>query len=504
MKISDFIQRGIEYVPFLKKWDILWIKRTILGVCILLFLIIIFSFLNTGGGSESGQWASVIKGPFYLELIESGEVEAVSQRLINAPMVYGTQLQVVDLIPEGTIVKKGDFLLQFDARDLQESMSLAEDQLASLRADMKKLHAQQSLTMQNLGNSLKLSQYSWEQAQIRLEMRKFESEARQEEARLELIQAEISLKKVRKQIESQKIIHASDIIKKQTAIKEAENNLRSIKERIDKLTLLAPLDGMVVYQEVGSWNSRERLKTGYNARRGRSLMSIPDLSKMRVKIYINEVDRLKINIGQEVIISLDAYPKKEYRGRVTEVSRLAQLVTDEERLKGFVVYANIDGTDTNLKPGMTAKVRIIINRLDDVMSVPMGAVFEIEGQPVVFPKGSSKPLAVYLGVRNDGYVVINQGVKPNMQLSWSSVSTNASPLGTSEERRKINELSKTIENSFQIFRERGILYEYEKSIDEDVLEKEGDKPRIDIEKLSPSLKNRLKRRENTTSDSNQD
>ncbi len=491
-------QKFLKFVnrfPIRKRLTRVWIVLILVAfVCVFLS---IFFLGNAKPEAPRSDWATVQKGLFVVDLVESGDVEAVFQKFVNAPMMWGSKLQVVDLVPDGAIVKKGDFLLQFDVSDLEDSKKLRGDQLASLLADLEKLKAQQALTIFNQEKSLQLAQYSYEQAALRVEMRKFESQAKQEEARLQLKQAEIDLKRVQKQLESQKIIHASQIVTLETSIREAQNSVESTIERINKLQLRAPADGMVVYQQVRG----ERVKEGYEPRPGWPLMSIPDLSRMQIRVFINEVDRLKVRVGQTAHITLEAYPDVEFQGKIREVSRLAQLVTGEERLKGFVIYIDIQGTNPNLKPGMTAKVRILLETLEDVMHVPVGAVFEMDGQPVVFPKDKKEPHAVYLGPRNDGFVVVERGVKPDLKLSYESPSEEASVLGTVEERRRVEEVNRTLRESFTVFQDRGILHDYGTSTEEEGLNESQERPKIDLDKLPPSIRQRLRGRESQGSES---
>ena len=438
------------------------------------------------------KWAVVQKGPFKVYLIETGEVEALSQKMVTAPMMWSASLQIIELIPEGSMVKQDDFLIHFDASDLELQIDLDKDRLITLNADLDKLKAQQSLTMSDLNNSLRLSKYSYDQAKLRLGMREFESDAMQEEARLQVKQAEIDLERVKKQLKSQKIIHKSQIIQREMSIKQAENRVKSLQDRINMFTLRAPCDGIVVYQEVGRWTSRERLKKGYTAHPREDLISIPDLSKMQVKLYVNEVDRLKVHSGQKAEIVLDAYPEKEFRGTVRDVARLAQKVTAETDLKGFAAYVDIEGSDQRLKPGMTAKVTIILEEIQDVVYIPAGTIFEVEGQPVVFLKGKYKPHAVYLGQRNDEFFVVKKGLKPGTKLSWKAPEENALLFGSLEEKKRIAELNRTIKESFSVFKERGILFDY---YGESLQGKEEDlkeKPKIDLDKLPPSIRERLK------------
>jgi multidrug efflux pump subunit AcrA (membrane-fusion protein) len=428
-----------------------------------LVLIVIFSFSKSDQPAVAvEQWAVVEKGDFAVEIVESGDVEAVSQRLVTTPMTSTDQIQVIDLVPEGKMVKKGEFLVQFDVSDLITKRDLAEQTLASAIADLNKMKAQQSLTISNMENSLKFSGYSFEQATLRLEAQQYESEAKKEQARLDLKQAEIDLKRVREQLESRKIINQSQLLVMETTIRKARNDIQTIRTQIDRLRLTSPIDGMVMYQEVGSWDSRERLRVGYKARSGEPLISIPDLSKMQVKLYLNEIDRAEISPGQAMKVILDAYPDTVFSGKVREVARLAQNIRGDSELKGFVVYADVAGRGSRLKPGLSARVRIEINRLRNVFTVPIGTVFEIRGQPVVYAFRKTRPVKVNLGPRNDAYVAVTGNLKKGMKLSWTAPTEEAKMLGYGEEKKRVDAANKTLIQSFSVFRKKGILYDYSK------------------------------------------
>ena len=152
---------------------------------------------------------------------------------------------------------------------------------------------------------------------------------------------------------------------------------------------------------------------------------------------------------------------------------------------------DIDGTAPELKPGLTARVRIILDELEDVLSVPLSVVYEIDGQPVVFPVRRSKPHAVYLGPRNEGYVVVERGLEYGMRLTWAPPEADIFPLGASDERQRIDALAQTVRESFDVFEERGILYDYIES--EDTI-KSSDSS-IDLDNLPAAIRNRLKNRE---------
>jgi len=421
---------------------------------------IVFAIVKSILTSPPEEVAVVGQNDFIVEIIEAGEVQASSERIITTPETWLEQIQIIKLVPEGTVVKKGDFLAQFDVGTMDDELTLAKQQLEVAKADYQKFLAQDSLTMHNLQNNVKLNEYSLEQAKLQLEMQQFESDAVKEQARLQLKQAEIRLSQYQQQLASQKIIQANRKTQMLMKIRQNKSRIAERTEHINRLTILAPADGMVVYKDVGSWQSRERLKEGYKARHGEGLMSVPDMSRMRIKFFANEMDRSLILPGQHAKIVLDAYPKVAFNGTVVSISRLAQNVRWNSKLKGFEVIVDVKEADKRLKPGMSAMVRIGLDSLKNVMIIPVGVVFEVDGKPAVYRKGRTKPTFITLGPRDDGHAVVEKGLKPGWKLSWHPLDPKLSVYGLAEEKRRIQLAAANLEQSFFFSQQKGTLYDY--------------------------------------------
>lgn len=430
------------------------------GALFVLLMILLCQDEPSATLSQREEWYTVRKGPFVVDLLESGEVQALSKRTVSTPMMWSSNMQIIDLAPEGAFVEKGDFLVQFDASELEERYELNQESLESLKADLQRILAQQKRKISELESNLVLAEYTHQQAQLTMEAQQYESEAKKEEAKIQLKQAEISLKTNQEMLEAQRIIDKSELLRIHTSIRQAESDLDMTKQRIEMLRLTAPTSGLVVYEEVGSWNSRERLRIGYTARPGETLITIPNLAEMQVKTFVNEVDRANIVPGQSVDISLEAYPEAVFTGEVADVARLAQMIEYEDNLKGFAVNIRINGTDERLKPGMTAKVRIHLKDYNDVIAVPLGTVYEIDGRPVVFKGRGRSRTYVQFGERNDGSVVITDGVEAGDRLSWTAPEETVQILGMRDEQQRIQDLAVALRRSFSEFESRGILFDY--------------------------------------------
>ena len=101
-----------------------------------------------------------------------------------------------------------------------------------------------------------------------------------------------------------------------------------------------------------------------------TVATLPDLTKMLSKTYVNEVDVRKVKAGQQVEIGLDAYPDKELLGKVIRVANVGEQRPNSDA-KVFLVDIEIDGTDPTLRPSMTTSNKVIAKVLDSVSFVPL-------------------------------------------------------------------------------------------------------------------------------------
>jgi multidrug efflux pump subunit AcrA (membrane-fusion protein) len=130
---------------------------------------------------------------------------------------------------------------------------------------------------------------------------------------------------------------------------------------------------------------------------------------------VHEVDVDKIKVGQEVDVGIDAYPELKFKGHVEKVGLIAK---EKGRwgtsdVKTFDVDILLDGTDPRLKPGMSAKSTIHVNKLEDVVCVPVEAVFEENGKYFCYALkfGKRAKVEIQTGQNNDNFVEVKEGLK---------------------------------------------------------------------------------------------
>ena len=199
---------------------------------------------------------------------------------------------------------------------------------------------------------------------------------------------------------------AYDVAKSQYRAAEADEGVKR-----DYSVIRAPFRGVVAkkFTEVG-----ELLLPG------KQIVTIVDPDRIYVLATIDEVDVGRLTLGQQVGISVDAFPGEKFSGRIRRISPIVSGGKLETRTADVWIY--FDEKQPRIKPGMSADVEILVTTLKDVLSVPSQAVIEREGKKQVFVadgsplKPGDKTIArlrpVEIGETNWSYTQIVSGIKP--------------------------------------------------------------------------------------------
>ena len=198
---------------------------------------------------------------------------------------------------------------------------------------------------------------------------------------------------------------------------------KDLLEQLEKCLVKAQKPGLVVYggaNNEGYYGNNEQIREGVSIRERQPLITIPDMSKMAVRVKVHESYIQKITKGLPAKIVVDAYPNKKLMGEVTKVALLpdSQNRWINPDLKVYQTTVTINGVQDWLKPGMSAKVEILVRQLKDVVYVPLQAVSENSGKNYCqVINGSSERREVQLGEFNDEFIEIKSGLKPGEKVS---------------------------------------------------------------------------------------
>ncbi|MEX0721087.1 MAG: RND transporter [Balneolaceae bacterium] len=376
-----------------------------------------------GDASESVELTtSPKKGEFVVEVTTTGELRAKQSVEIKGPQggrdIRLNNLKIQRLIPEGTIVKEGDFVAELDRSEITGRLQDAMLNLQQAQSQVTQVSLDSTLTLSQARDNLINLEYALEERQIAVDQSQYESPAVQR-------QAEIDLDKARRQLAQEKKNYITKVKQAEAKISEVEADLQEEQNDVNKIqdlmklfTVLAPAQGMIIYErnydgskvtessEISSWNP--------------VVAELPDFSVMESITYVNEVDVQNISRNLLVEIGLDAIPKKILDGTITSVANIGEQRPNSDS-KVYEVIVEIAESDSILRPAMTTSNRIIVDRLPDAMFIPLESIHVQDSTSYVFKKSGLTTVMqeVALGLMNENEVVVHRGLDLNDEIYLS-------------------------------------------------------------------------------------
>ncbi len=380
-------------------------------ITLLFFIFIILYLITSFSGEEIGNIPTykLKKDKFLISLTESGEINAKDAVSISTPRVRGN-LKIVYLIPQGTYVKAGDTVVSFDPTEALSSLKDAESKLEVAISNREKLIANQKSQMTNVESNLRSAELSFELSKLNLEQMKFEAEIKQQEAKLQHQKNDLALRKAKQDVESQKIVQQSELSNVNIDVQQKKSDLERAKRELELLTLIAPREGLVVYET--NWATGRKIALGDTPWPGMNIITLPDLSQMQSQTYVNEVDVSKVKKGQKVLVKLDAFPDSTFVGEIENVASLGKVKDFNSSIKVFEITVLIKSKSEILKPGMSTSNRIIISEIPNVLFIPQEAVYEKGDKKIVYVKNGSgfNEREIQLGEKSEDYIVVKSGL----------------------------------------------------------------------------------------------
>ena len=197
--------------------------------------------------------------------------------------------------------------------------------------------------------------------------------------------------------------------------------LADVNQQIEFATIRAQRPGLVVYgaanQNSSRWrrSNQEAIQEGATVSERQAILTIPDLREMAVKVNIHESAVQRVAVGQRVRVAVDAFPDDPLMGTVTRVAVVADSANSfmNPDLKVYPTTINIDGTHEWLRPGMSAEVEILVDRLEDIIYVPVQAVTYFDDQRVVYVAGRGTPerRTIEVGSFSESFIEIVSGLE---------------------------------------------------------------------------------------------
>lgn len=277
-----------------------------------------------------------------------------------------------------------------------------------------------------------------------VQRRQIELESAKEELRL-LTEFDYprQLKQLAANAENTEIRHERTTRQNETQLEKAEMQLASSRETLAlrqssqedlkkaraHTRIYAPQDGLVVYQKADHWR-QEPIEEGSSVRERQQLISLPDISSMKVRVNIYESQISLIKPGMRAQIHLDALPGQRFGGEVVSIATMPEPSRDNNP-NHRVYKAEVLVTDQlhDVKPGVTARVDVLVAELDDVIKVPLQAVVGSEDRQFCFIQkdGETVPVEVEVGLFDSEFVQIRRGVSEGDHVALAPPSITAVP-----------------------------------------------------------------------------
>ena len=192
----------------------------------------------------------------------------------------------------------------------------------------------------------------------------------------------------------------------------------NLELQLKACVIKAPQIGLVAYGDLNAsaaYNYSNSIEEGATVRLRQTLLTIPNMSQMGVRVNVHESQIKKVRIGQPVKVRVDAEPGKELDGRVAELAVLPDSSSSRytPNLKVYPCTIHINGYHPWMKPGMNAKVEIIVNQLADVIYVPVQSI-EVEQDHhycYISNNGALERREISTGLFNDEFIEVRDGLK---------------------------------------------------------------------------------------------
>ncbi|MCX6143085.1 MAG: HlyD family efflux transporter periplasmic adaptor subunit [Ignavibacteriales bacterium] len=396
------------------------VSYSVLGVVLVCF---VWYFSASGTTAKSDVLVAPTKGQFLVTVTTTGELQAKSSIDIkgsdNARAAGIWQMKISNIITEGTVVKKGDFVCEIDKSEIAQKLKDSQLSVQKLEAQFLQTKLDSALALSQARDELVNLFYAQEEKKIVMDQSAYEAPAMKRQAEIDYERAQRNFDQAKKNY----------VTKTQQAIAKAqaaEIDLMKEKQRLDiamktvmEFTIKAPADGMVIYAR--EWNGKKKVVGSQINSWDPTVATLPDLREMESITYVSEIDIQKIAIGQKVKLKLDADPNKALTGTITSVANIGEQRPNSDS-KVFEVRVKVLEVDTTLRPSMTTANEILVAKLDDALFIPLECVHTEATTTFVFKKdgGSVVKQEVKLGQMNESAAVILAGITQKDQLYLSS------------------------------------------------------------------------------------
>ena len=298
-------------------------------------------------------------------LLLSGEITPAFQ--VDVKSEVSGKVKKIHVVP-GQLVEKGDELVTIDDYELQTDRASAKTEIEGANLSVEK----------NRGN--------YERARA-------------------LFEQKLISKEVFSNLES-------DYKISQNTLAKAQSKLQSVEDRLSKTRILSPGTGTILDVMV---NEGQVVVGAASVNSGTVLLRFADLSRLLINAHVNQMDASQLRVGQQMSIR---FSDSEEDKTNAQIEFIAPIATVKNNIKGFEVQALLEKSDDRLKPGMSVSMEVPLGHADQVVTVPVAAIFKEKDQNVVYVrKGAAvQRRVVAVGLTDMSRAEIKSGVEEGEEI----------------------------------------------------------------------------------------
>jgi len=326
-----------------------------------------------------------------------------------------------DAAKPGSLVKKGHVVAEFDRQYMMTRIDDYKAGVVQNEAAYKKLLAEIDVNKKMHNQAIAKAEAEFEKANLDMKTLPVLSDMDSERRRLALEEAEAYLKQVRAEVRHVDAGQAADKKIADFELRESQLELRRAEANAARMEVKAPIDGLVVMQNMFRGSEFDQIKVGDQLYPGMMFMQIVDPSSMVINASVSQVDVEKLRIGLKARVRFDAFPGLELPARVFAIGSVAKSSRYRpDWVKDIPVAVKIEKMDPRVIPDLSVSVDILLESEEAEVMAPREAFFQDSSgggsKHYVYVRtvdGNWQKRNVEVGLVGNMAAVIKSGVKPN-------------------------------------------------------------------------------------------
>jgi HlyD family secretion protein len=357
----------------------------------------------------------------FLDVLQfRGDLKALKSVTVSAPPDVG-MLQILKIAPDGSQVKKGDVVVEFDPSKTKQDLEQDKSVLKSADAQIEQARAQGKLTDEEDTTAVMKARFDVESTKLDASKSEILSKIEGAESQLKVTDAEQSLRQAEDKLKADRAKTQATIGAYRHASGKAKFDEERAAHALDSMILKAPSDGTISLIPVWHSGSETPFKAGDQVWSGAPIAELPDASSLRILAHVDETERGRLAVAQTATLQLDAIADRQFTGKIERIGTIASMDFSAgwPFPRNFGLDLAIDQRDPRLRPGMTVQITVIIDRIPNSISIPTQASFVRSGRTVAYVWSGSKfeERTIQIERRSRDRALITNGLAPGDRVA---------------------------------------------------------------------------------------